>query len=138
MPCRERLRWFVLPMILGIVASPLAVDYWTLNRLHESSRALRVGMTPKEVRNVIGPPHSTSCGWFGLASPGQQLTDTTWSYQTMFDWDGRRGISSHDPRPYWWTRLSPEREHYDEVLTVWFRGGRLIGVTIPWEGTVVE
>lgn len=135
---RRWLLWAIVIAIAAMVATPFVADYSTLKRLQDLGRKLRVGMSEDDVLEALGPPYDISQGWFGLATSGQQCTDTVWTYCTLFDWDGTRGISSYDPRPYWWTRLSPEREYCDAVLDVWFRDGKVIGVTIPWEGTIVE
>lgn len=136
---RQRwLPWVGALSILVMIAVPFVVDYSTLRRLQESGRRLRVGMNPDDVRKALGSPHArySTGGWFGTLTPGQEATDAVWDYRTRFDWYGRTSLSSPDPRPRLWVRLFPNVWE-SEVLTVWFRDGKVIGVATP-EGNVVE
>ncbi len=140
MPSANCRRWLfpaVMFAIVAVVAAPFVCDYLTLRHLQGTGRQLRVGMSPDDVRQALGSPHVTTEGWFGLATPGYKMTDTVWSYHTRFDWIGEQYPSSPDLRPYWRRWLFPELGHC-RVLDVWFRDGKVIGVTIPREGTIVE
>ena len=121
-----------------LLAAPLSFDYVSMRRLQSKARQLKLGMDKSAVVAILGSPHSVAQGWFGQFVSDQNMTDVVWYYRSCFDWDGYRGVSSYEGRPYIWTRLNPVRSHHDEILTVWFRQGAVIGVTIPWKGEVLS
>jgi len=137
-PKRRRFATILLTIGIVLLLFPFVVDYLTMRNLQAAGRNLKIGMSVQEVRDVLGGPHDTYTGWLGEAVPGYQMSDAISVYRSRFDWDGYRGISNADERPYWWTRISPRSESYDDILHVWFRDGKLIAVDVPWEGYLVK